>query len=160
MSPDLAFLRKEPVLWRPISSLQGTPGRFTLVTWIAAASNWLSQIASGCNRNSKKSLRLRKHPLKPTLWTRDLPVLRGFSSVSEASHRSGYPRNPCDYKVVIANCSVLFCPMRFLWLRHCNFTAISVGKACDFEVVIANRQRFVSAIASVTKRFATRPHSI
>ena len=59
----------------------------SLVTRIAATSK--SQIASDCNRNSQKSLQLRKHPLKPTLWTRDPPVLRGFCSVSEASHRSG-----------------------------------------------------------------------
>ena len=38
-----------------------------LVTRIVATSK--SQIASDCNRNSKESLRLRKHPLKPTLWT-------------------------------------------------------------------------------------------
>ena len=46
------------------------------VTRIAATSK--SQIASDCNRNSKKSLRLRKHPLKPSLWTREPPVLCGF----------------------------------------------------------------------------------
>ena len=46
------------------------------------------------NRNSKKSLRLRKHPLKPNLWTREPPVLCGFYSVSEAPHGSG---NPPEY---------------------------------------------------------------
>ena len=48
-------------------------------------------IASDSNRNSKKSLRLRKHPLKPTLWTREPPALCGFYSVSEAPHGSGTP---------------------------------------------------------------------
>ena len=61
-----------------------------LVTQIAAISK--SQIASDCNRNSKKSLRLRKHPLKPTLWTRESPVLYGFYSVSESPHGSGNPQ--------------------------------------------------------------------
>ena len=60
-----------------------------LVTQIAATSK--SEVASDCNRSSKKSLQLRKHPLKPTLWTRAPPVLPGFYSVSEASHRSGNP---------------------------------------------------------------------
>ena len=60
-----------------------------LVTRIAATSK--SQFASDCNRNSKKSLRLRKHPLKPNLWTRKPPVLCGFYSVSEAPHGSGSP---------------------------------------------------------------------
>ena len=60
-----------------------------LVTRIAATSK--SQIASDCNRNSKKSLRLRKHPLKPTLWTREPPVLCGFCSISEAPHGSANP---------------------------------------------------------------------
>ena len=50
-----------------------------------------SQIARDCNRNSKKSLQLRKHPLRPTPWTRDPPVLHGLYSVSEASHRAGNP---------------------------------------------------------------------
>ena len=63
-----------------------------LVTRIAATSK--SQIASDSNRNAKKSLRLRKHPLKPTLWTREPPVLCGFYSVSEAPHGSG---NPPEY---------------------------------------------------------------
>ena len=63
-----------------------------LVTRIASTSK--SQIASDCNRNSKKSLRLRKDPLKPTLWTREPPVLCGFYSVSEAPHGSG---NPPEY---------------------------------------------------------------
>ena len=67
-------------------------GGTSLVTRIAATSK--SQIASDCNRNSKKSLRLRKHPLKPTLWTREPPVLCGFYSVSEAPHGSG---NPPEY---------------------------------------------------------------
>ena len=59
---------------------------------------------SDCNRNSKKSLRLRKHTLKPTLWTWDPPVLRGFYSVSEAPHRFGNPpRICCDIKSVIPN---------------------------------------------------------
>ena len=50
----------------------------TLVTRIAATSK--SQ--------------LRKHPLKPTLWTRELRGLCGFYSVSEAPHGSG---NPPEY---------------------------------------------------------------
>ena len=70
------------------SQKRGLEGTF-LVTRIAATSK--SQIASDCNRNSKKSLRLRKHPLKPTLWTRESPVLCGFYSVSEAPHGSGNP---------------------------------------------------------------------
>ena len=98
------------------NALVGEPGKIrdcetTLVTRIAATSK--SQIASDCNRNSKKSLRLRKHPLKPTLWTRESPVLCGFYSVSEAP-QAQYDFCDCD-------------------------TAISAGKACDFEVVIANR---------------------
>ena len=68
------------------------PGLETLVTRIAATSK--SQIASDCNRNSKKSLRLQKHPLKPTFWTREPPVLCGFYSVSEAPHGSA---NPPEY---------------------------------------------------------------
>ena len=71
-------------------------GRISLVTRITATSQ--SQIASDCNRNSKKSLRLRKHPLKPTLWTRESPVLCGFYSVSEAPHGSG---NPPEYVATI-----------------------------------------------------------
>ena len=63
-----------------------------LVTRIAATSK--SQIASDCNRNSKKTLRLRKHPLKPTRWTREPPVLCGLCSVSEAPRGSG---NPPEY---------------------------------------------------------------
>ena len=171
-----------------------------------------SQIASDCNRNSRKSLRLGKHPLKPTLWTRDPPVLRGFCSVSEASRRSGNhpeyvattrvwfriaaiflaqsdfsgesnrPLTPILLKSIAIHLPFLsryFCKSmpsswqkvvyqppiciticlpfvsryfcrsigvrgrwdtpKFLWLRHCDFTAISAGKACDFEVVIANR---------------------
>ena len=41
--------------------------------------------------------------------------------------------------------------MRFSCLRHCDFTAISAGKACDFKVVIANGSLFVIAIAWVTE---------
>ena len=60
-----------------------------LVTRIAATSK--SQVTSDCNRNSKKSPRLRKHPLKPTLWTREPPVVCCFYSVSEAPCESGSP---------------------------------------------------------------------
>ena len=58
-------------------SVSSGPLGTDLVTRIAATSK--SQIASDCNRNSKKSLRLRKHPLKPTLWTRESPVFVWFS---------------------------------------------------------------------------------
>ena len=84
-----------------------------LVTRIAATSK--SQIASDCNRNSKKTLRLRRHPLKPTIWTRDPPVFRGFYSVSEAPPRSGNPPEivATTIKGVIPNRSDFFGPMRF-----------------------------------------------
>ena len=111
------------------------------------------KMASDCNRNSKKSPRLWKPPLKPTLWTRDPPVLPAFYSVSEASHRSGTPPEIVATTRVWFRIAAIFWPnaINFLWLRHCDFTAISAGKACDFEVVIANRWRFVIAIAWVTK---------
>ena len=94
-----------------------------LVTRIAATSK--SQIASDCNRNSKKSLRLRKHPLKPTLWTRESPVLCGFYSVSEAPHGSGHPRNTlrlqgCDSE-----------SQRFFW-PNAIFVIATLRFYCDF----------------------------
>ena len=91
----------------------------SLVTRIAATSK--SQIASDCNRNSKKSLRLRKHPLKPTLWTRDRPVLPGFYSVSEASHRSGHPPE------IVAITRVWF-RIAAIFLAQCDF--------CDCDTAI------------------------
>ena len=35
--------------------------------------------------------------------------------------------------------------------RHCGFTAISAGEACDFEVAIANRLQSVIVIVWITK---------
>ena len=93
-----------------------------LVTRIAATSK--SQIASDCNRNSKKSLRLRKHPLKPTLWTREPPVLCGFYSVSEAPHGSG---NPPEY---VATTRVWFW-IAAIFLAQCDF--------CDCDTAILLR---------------------
>ena len=57
----------------------------------------------------QKSLRLRKHPLKPILGTRDPPVLPGFRSVSEASHRSGNPPE------IVATTKVCSESQRFFW---------------------------------------------
>ena len=94
----------------------------TLVTQIAATSK--SQIASDCNRNSKKSLRLRKHPLKPTLWTRELQVLCGFYSVSQAPHGSG---NPPEY---VATTRVWFW-IAAIFLAQCDF--------CDCDTAILLR---------------------
>ena len=91
-------------------------------TRIAATSK--SQIASDCNRNSKKSLRLRKHPLKPTLWTREPPVLCGFYSVSEAPHGSG---NPPEY---VATTRVWFW-IAAIFLAQCDF--------CDCDTAILLR---------------------
>ena len=93
-----------------------------LVTRIAATSK--SQIASDCNRNSKKSLRLRKHPLKPTLWTREPPALCGFYSVSEAPHGSG---TPPEY---VATTRVWFW-IAAIFLAQCDF--------CDCNTAILLR---------------------
>ena len=93
-----------------------------LVTRIAATSK--SQIASDCNRNSKKSLRLRKHPVKPNLWTRKPPVLCGFDSVSEAPHGSG---NPPEY---VATTRVWFW-IAAVFLAQCDF--------CDCDTAILLR---------------------
>ena len=94
-----------------------------LVTRIAATSK--SQIASDCNRNSKKSLRLRKHPLKPTLWTREPPVLCGFYCVSEAPHGSGNPP-----EVYVATTRVWF-RIAAIFLAQCDF--------CDCDTAILLR---------------------
>ena len=72
----------------------------------------------------KKSLRLRKHPLKPNLWTRELPVLRGFYSVSEASHGSG---NHPEY---VATTRVWF-RIAAIFLAQCDL--------CDCDTVILLR---------------------
>ena len=104
------------------SCAQGAPGSQLfgdLVTRIAATSK--SQIASDCSRNSKKSLRLRKHPLRPTLWTREPPVLCGFYSVSEAPHGSG---NPPEY---VATTRVWF-RIAAIFLAQCDF--------CDCDTAI------------------------
>ena len=93
-----------------------------VVTRIAATSK--SQIASDCNRNSKKSLRLRKHPLKPTLWTRESPVLCGFYSVSEAPHGSGTPPK------YVATTRVWF-RIAAIFLAQCDF--------CDCDTAILLR---------------------
>ena len=95
----------------------------TLVTRIAAISK--SQIASDCNRNSKKSLRLRKHPLKPTLWTRESPVLCGFYSVSEALYGSG---NPPEY---VATTRVWFRIAAIFWANAISVIA-TLRFYCDF----------------------------
>ena len=96
--------------------------RAPLVTRIAATSK--SQIASDCNRNSKKSLRLRKHPLKPNLWTREPPVLCGFYSVfRSATWVWKPPRIRCDYNGVILN--------RSDFLAQCYF--------CDCDTAILLR---------------------
>ena len=91
------------------------------VTRIAATSK--SQIASDCNRNSKKTLRLQKHPLKPNLWTREPPVLCGFYSVSEAPHGSG---NPPEY---VATTRVWF------WIAA-NFLAQCDFCDCDTAILL------------------------
>ena len=103
-------------------SLYKRAHKATLVTRIAATSK--SQIASDCNRNSKKSLRLRKHPLTPTLSTREPPVLCGFYSVSEAPHGSG---NPPEY---VATTRVWFW-IAAIFLAQCDF--------CDCDAVILLR---------------------
>ena len=97
----------------------------TLVTRIAATSK--SQIASDCNRNSIKSLRLRKHPLKPTLWTREPPVLCGFYSVSKAPHGSGNP--PECVATLRFYCD--FCG-KSLRLRSCDCQSLAI---CDCDCV-------------------------
>ena len=72
---------------RPGVLLRNLVGIFleVLATRITATSK--AQIASDCNRNSTCSLRLRKGPMKPTLWT-DI-------AISE--------EKACDFEVVIAN---------------------------------------------------------
>ena len=111
-------------------------GLTALVTRIAATSK--SQIASDCNRNSKKSLRLRKHPLKPTLWTRESPVLCGFYSVSEALHGSGNPQNTlrlqgCDsesQRFFWPNAIFVIATLRF----YCDFCGKSLRlRSCDCQ---------------------------
>ena len=118
----------------------------TLVTRIAATSKL--QIASDCNRNSKKSLRLRKHPLKPTLWTREPPALCGFYSVSEAPHGSGTPQNTlrlqgCDsesQRFFWPNAIFVIATLRFycdfcrksLRLRNCECQSLAI---CDCDCV-------------------------
>ena len=117
-----------------------------LVTRFAATSK--SQIASDCNRNSKKSLRLRKHPLKPTLWTREPPVFCGFYSVSEAPHGSGNPQNTlrlqgCDsesLRFFWPNAIFVIATLRFycdfcgksLRLRNCDCQSLAI---CDCDCV-------------------------
>ena len=95
----------------------------TLVTRSAATAK--SQIASDCNRNSKESLRLRKHPLKPSLLTRDPQFLRCFDSVSAASHRSGNPQE------IVATTRVWF---RFaaIFLPSAIFVIATLRFYCDF----------------------------
>ena len=52
----------------------------------------------------RKSLRLRKHPLKPTLWTRDPPILCVFLIVFQKRHIGlEIPRIRWDYKALIPN---------------------------------------------------------
>ena len=112
---DEASARVEPRRAMSILMYVGKPHQtsdnvfMTLVTRIAATSK--SQIASDCNRNSKKSLRLRKHPLKPNLWTRFVWFLKCFRSATWVWNP---PRIRCDYKSVILNRSDFFGPMRFL----------------------------------------------
>ena len=71
----------------------------------------------------KTSLRLREHPLKPTLWTRDLPVLPGFCSVSEASHRSGNPQE------IVATTRVCF-RITAIFLAQCDVCV------CDTTILL------------------------
>ena len=104
-----------------------------LVTRIAATSK--SQIARDCNRNSKESLRLREHPLKSTLWTREPPVLCGFYSVSEAPHGSvETPQNPlrlqgCDAESQ-PNAIFVIATLRF----YCDFCGKSLRlRSCDCQ---------------------------
>ena len=105
-----------------------------LVTRIAATLK--SQIASNCNRNLKKSLQLRKHPLRPTLCTRDPPVSCGFFIVLH-KHLEIIQKmlrlQGCDSE-----------SLRFLW-PNAMFVIVTLRFYCDFcgksdfEVVIAYR---------------------
>ena len=86
------------VAWtRPCRSIPLQPLQWAIacsqnsVTRIAVTSKSLS--ASGCNRNSRKSLRLLRHPQKPTTWTLDPPVKCRFESASDTLHIAGNPQN-------------------------------------------------------------------
>ena len=110
----------------------------SLVTRIAATSK--SQVASDCNRNSKKITATPKTPSEAKFFDSGTASFVWFlQCFRSATWVCKPPRIRCDYKGVILNRSDFFGPMRFLWLRHCDFTAIPAKKACDFEVVIANR---------------------
>ena len=96
-----------------------------LVTRLAASSK--SQIASDSNRNSKKLLRLRKHPLKLTLWTWHPPGLCvGFIQVWKA------PTICCDYKAVIPN--------------RCDFLAQCDLCDCDTAILLGFLQLATSKL--------------
>ena len=90
------------------------PDPLILVTRIAATLK--SQIASDCNRNSKKSLRLCKHPLSPALGTRVHELCRVVFIVFRKRHTGQEtPQKSLrlDYKGVIPNRSDLFAQCDF-----------------------------------------------
>ena len=88
-------------------------------------SDFESQIASDCNRNSKNSLRLQERPLQPTVWTRDPPVLCGFYSVSEAPHSCGTLQNPLRLQACDSE------SLRFFW-PNALFVIVILRFYCDF----------------------------
>ena len=116
----------------PVLGVQGTSAK-TLVTRIAATSK-----SSDCNRNSKKSLRLRKHPLKPTLWTWESPVCVVF--IVFQKHHMGLetPQNTlrlqgCDsesQRFFWPNAIFVIATLRF----YCNFCGKSLRlRSCDCQ---------------------------
>ena len=62
--------------------------------WRGAVSGWTSPHNSGRKFLPEICVKTGQDSVKPTLWTREPPVLYGFYSVSEAPHGSG---NPPEY---------------------------------------------------------------